>query len=136
MQDKQHSQQLTAVNAPTTETEQSIMRGISMEINYSPLTLQDETKTGLYSGNTKASFNSFKEVQAYLNRISDVNNKTLNAAARTKRDQKYRVTTKLTRKGFSLTIPDDEAKDITGLSKYERTNNNTDDYNYSDELFE
>jgi len=88
-QDKQPTQQLTAVNAPITEMGQSTTTGTSMRINYSPLTSMDETKKAFYSGNTRASFKSFKEAQEYLNRISDMSNATLNAV----RAQKYNITT-------------------------------------------
>ena len=138
MQDKQPTQQLTAVNAAITETEQSTMKGVSMEIRYSSLLTQDETKKGLLSGNTRVSFNSFKEAQKYLSQVSDVNNATLNARLKNNRQQKYRIsTTKPKRSIYSTTsslVLDD---DTNGLTAIERTNNddNDDQNNYIDDEY-
>jgi hypothetical protein len=119
MQDKQPSQQLTAVNTHMTESDQqSTMRAVSMQIRYSRLLSQDETKTGLHSsGNTRASFNSFKEAQNYLNQISDMSNATLNA----RQKKKYHVTTttsKARTNSISLTVN----QETNPLSFYETTN--------------
>lgn len=135
MQDKQPTQQLTAVNAAITETEQSTNRAVSMEIRYSPLLTQDETKKGLLSGNTRVSFNSFKEAQKYLSQVSDVNNATLNARLKNNRQQKYRIsTTKPKRSIYSHSLVLDD--DAIGLSAIERTNNdNDDDNNYIDDEY-
>jgi hypothetical protein len=124
MQDKQEQQQLTAVNTHTTESDQSTMRAVSMQIRYSRLLSQDETKTGSYSsGNTRASFNSFKEAQKYLNQISDMSNATLNTRAGQK--NRYHVTTTTPSRprmnSISLTVSDE----TNPLSSYEITNSTT-----------
>jgi hypothetical protein len=110
-QNKQPSQQITALNAVTTETEQSIAPGISMQINYDRLISQDETKIGIHSGNTRASFKSFKEAQDYLNQTSDVSNATLNARSK-EVNNKFSVTTSKKKPSNSLVIDDNVTSSI------------------------
>lgn len=125
MQDKQEQQQVTAVNSHMTDSDQSTIHGVSMQIRYSRLLSQDETKTGLHSfGNTRASFNSFREAQKYLNQISDMSNATLNARA--KGNNKYLVTTTpKTHRTNSISLTVDN--DTNLLSSYETTNSITEE---------
>jgi hypothetical protein len=110
-QNKQPSQQITALNATTTETEQLTVRGISTQINYDRLISQDETKIGIHSGNTRASFKSFKEAKDYLTQTSDVSNATLNTRSKEVND-KFTVTTSKRKPLSNSLIIDDNITSI------------------------
>src|SRR5690349_10765357 len=50
-EDKQPLATISSINAPPiSETEQSILKGVYLEIDTSPLITQDETKQGINSG--------------------------------------------------------------------------------------